>query len=119
LEEVWTARAGEVPSRRGSLDRFQIPKTAGAAARGAIVAPEPEGTVHPQGTGRRATGYAAMRRALDIEAIFPINDSASAALMAIKADRLYHAGIINKREKEWVEDRVRTFLDDAVLEDAA
>jgi hypothetical protein len=54
-----------------------------------------------------------------MEAIFPINDRASAALMAIKADCLHKAGIIGKREKQWVDFRVRTFLDDAGLEDAA
>jgi hypothetical protein len=60
-----------------------------------------------------------MRCALDMEAIFPINDRASAALMATKADCLRKAGIIGKREKQWVDFRVRTFLDDAGLEDAA
>jgi hypothetical protein len=60
--------------------------------------------------------YAAMQRALDMEAIFPINDRASAALMAMKADCLYKAGIISKREKQWVDCRVRTFLDDAGFE---
>jgi len=61
--------------------------------------------------------YAAMQRALDMEAVFPINDRASAALMAMKADCLHKAGIISEREKQWVECRVRTFLDDARLED--
>jgi hypothetical protein len=62
--------------------------------------------------------YAAMQRALDMEAVFPINDRASAALMAMKADCLHKAGIISEREKQWVECRVRTFSDDATLEDA-
>ena len=60
-----------------------------------------------------------MQRAPDMEALFPINDRASAALMAMKADCLYKAGIISKREKQWVDCRVRTFLDDAGLEHAA
>ena len=59
-----------------------------------------------------------MQRALDMEAVFPINDRASAALMAMKADCLHKAGIISEREKQWVECRVRTFSDDATLEDA-
>ena len=54
-----------------------------------------------------------MQRALDMEAIFPIKDAASAALMAIKADCLHKAGAISEREKQWVESRVRKFLDDA------
>jgi len=62
--------------------------------------------------------YADMQRAPDREAIFPINDRASAALMAMKADCLYKAGIISKREKQWVDCRVRLFLDDAELEGA-
>lgn len=60
-----------------------------------------------------------MERALDMEVIFPIKDVASAALMAIKADNLHKAGIISEREKQWVDCRVRTFLDDAKLKDAA
>ena len=60
-----------------------------------------------------------MQRALDMEAVFPINDRASAALMAIKADCLHKAGIISKREKQWVDSRVRAFLDDVELENAA
>jgi hypothetical protein len=51
-----------------------------------------------------------------MEALFPINDRASAALMTMKADCLYKAGVISKREKQWVDCRVRTFLDDAGLE---
>jgi hypothetical protein len=43
-----------------------------------------------------------MRRTLDMEAIFPIKDAASAALMAIKADCLQKAGIINEAEKRCV-----------------
>jgi hypothetical protein len=60
-----------------------------------------------------------MERALDMEVIFPIRDAASAALMAIKAYYLHKAGIISEREKQWVDSRVRTFLDDAKLKDAA
>jgi hypothetical protein len=54
-----------------------------------------------------------------MEAVFPINDRASAALMAMKADCLHKAGIISKREKQWVDSRVRAFLDDVELENAA
>jgi hypothetical protein len=71
------------------------------------------------GTGHATGCYAAMKCALVMEAIFPINDRASAALMAIKADCLHKAGIISKREKQWVDSRVRAFLDDAELENAA
>jgi hypothetical protein len=60
-----------------------------------------------------------MERALDMEVIFPIKDAASAALMAIKADYLHKAGIISEREKQWVDSRVRTFLDNSKLKDAA
>jgi hypothetical protein len=60
-----------------------------------------------------------MERALDMEVIFPIKDAASAALMAIKAEYLYKAGIISEREMQWVDSRVHTFLDDAKLKDAA
>jgi hypothetical protein len=58
-----------------------------------------------------------MQRSL--EAIFPIKDAASAALIAIKADCLRKAGVISDQEKQWVDSRVRTFLYDAVLPDAA
>jgi hypothetical protein len=60
-----------------------------------------------------------MQRSLDIEAIFPIKDAPSAALMAIKADCLRKAGVINDQEKQWVVSRVRTFLHDSGLKDAA
>jgi len=56
-----------------------------------------------------------MQRKLDVEAIFPINDAASAALMAIKADYLHRAGIITEWEERWVYSRVRPFLDDDSL----
>jgi hypothetical protein len=54
-----------------------------------------------------------MQRARDIELNFPIKDTASAALMLVKADCLYKAGIINKAEKRRVHSRARTFLDNA------
>ena len=54
-----------------------------------------------------------------MEAIFPIKDAPSAALMAIKADCLRKAGVITDHEKQWVNSRVRTFLHDAGLKDAA
>ena len=60
-----------------------------------------------------------MERALDMELIFPIKDAASAVLMAIKADYLHKAGVISEQEKQWVDHRVRTFLADAKLKDAA
>jgi hypothetical protein len=60
-----------------------------------------------------------MQRPLDVEAIFPIKDAASAALMAIKVDCLRKAGVISDQEKQWVDSRVRTFLHDAGLKDAA
>jgi hypothetical protein len=46
-----------------------------------------------------------MQRAPDLEAIFPIKDAASAALMAIKAHCLHKAGAISEREKQWVESQ--------------
>jgi len=63
--------------------------------------------------------YLTMQRPLDIEAIFPITDAASAALMAIKADCLRKAGVISDQEKQRVDARVRTFLHESVLKDAA
>jgi hypothetical protein len=60
-----------------------------------------------------------MQCARDIELIFPIKDASSAALMLIKADCLHKAGIISEREKQWVDSRVRKFLDDAKLKDVA
>ncbi len=72
-----------------------------------------------RGTGSETRGYSFMRHARDIEAIFPIKDAASAALMVIKADCLHRAGIISEREKQWVGSRAGTFLDNATLNDAA
>ena len=63
--------------------------------------------------------YSIMQPPLDIEAIFPITDAASAALMAIKADCLRKAGVISDQEKQRVDARVRTFLHEAALKDAA
>jgi hypothetical protein len=60
-----------------------------------------------------------MQRAWDTELIFPIKDAASAALMLIKADCLRKAGIISEAEKQLVDSRARTFVDDATLKDAA
>jgi hypothetical protein len=60
-----------------------------------------------------------MEHAVDMEAIFPIKDATSAALMAVKADYLHKAGIISEREKQWVDSRVRTFLNNAEAKDAA
>ena len=60
-----------------------------------------------------------MQHPLDIEAIFPITDAASVALMAIKADCLRKAGVISDQEKQRVDARVRTFLHEAALKDAA
>ena len=60
-----------------------------------------------------------MQRPPDIEAIFPITDAASAALMAIKADCLRKAGVISDQEKQWVDARVRMFLHETALKDAA
>jgi hypothetical protein len=60
-----------------------------------------------------------MRRAWDIELIFPIKDAASAALMVIKADCLQKAGVISNGEKQWVQSRARPFLADGTVKDAA
>ena len=63
--------------------------------------------------------YSAMQDNLNIPLIFPIKDTASAALMLIKADCLHKAGIIDEAVKQYVHSRARTFLDDATLKDAA
>ena len=60
-----------------------------------------------------------MQSGWNIEALFPINDAAEAAFMAIKAECLCRAGIINQQEKQWVDARVRASLNDAGLKDAA
>ena len=44
-------------------------------------------------------------------------ETASAALMLIKADCLHKAGVISEGERQWVYSR--EFLDDATLKDAA
>jgi hypothetical protein len=60
-----------------------------------------------------------MQGALDPELIFPIKDSASAALMLIKADCLHTAGIIDEAERQLVHSRARMFLDDPTLKNVA
>jgi hypothetical protein len=42
---------------------------------------------------------------------FSIRDAASAALMAVKADCLRRAGVINEQQKQCVDSKVRTFLE--------
>src|ERR1700758_3362638 len=69
------------------------------------------------GTVHRTWSYLVMQRAWDVKVIFPIKDAASAALMLIKADCLYTAGIINEAEKQYVRSRARMFLDDATIID--
>jgi hypothetical protein len=56
--------------------------------------------------------YSVMQLKPDMEAIFPIKDAASAALMAIKADHLHRAGVITKLEERWVHSKACTFLND-------
>ena len=60
-------------------------------------------------------GYPTMQRARDIELNFPIKDATSASLMLIKADCLHKAGVINEAEKQWVNYKARSYLDDATL----
>jgi hypothetical protein len=72
-----------------------------------------------RGELRGPSGYPTMRRARDSELIFPIKDTASAALMLIKADCLHKAGIIGEAEKQYVRSRARTFLGDVTLKDVA
>lgn len=72
-------------------------------------------TAAPYGTERRHRCCLGMQPSPDMEMIFPIKDAASAALMAIKAGYLHKAGVISVREKQWVDSRVRTFLDDDSL----
>jgi hypothetical protein len=72
-----------------------------------------------KGTEPGSPGYAAMQGAWDRELIFPIKDSASAALMLIKADCLHTAGIIDEAERQLVHSRARMFLDDANLKNVA
>jgi hypothetical protein len=76
------------------------------------------GWVFPKEIGRELSGSPIMC-AWDSELIFPIKDAASAALMVIKADCLHKAGVISEGEKQWVDSRARTFLDDATFKDAA
>jgi hypothetical protein len=45
--------------------------------------------------------------------------SSRETLMVIKADCLHHAGVISDGEKQWVHSRVRPFLADGTLKDAA
>ena len=52
-----------------------------------------------------------MHRELDMAIIFPIRDAASAALMAVKADCLRRACVINEQQKQCVDSKVRTFLE--------
>jgi len=54
-----------------------------------------------------------MRQNLDIDLIFPIKDEVSAWLMYLKADSLYHAGIIDTDELSAVLARVAAVLDRA------
>ena len=63
--------------------------------------------------------YSAMQDNLNIPLIFPIKDTASAALMVIKAECLHKAGIIDEAEKQYVHSRARKFLDDVTLKDVA
>jgi hypothetical protein len=72
-----------------------------------------------KGTGPGTPGYPTMQRVRDRELIFPIKDSASAALMLIKADCLHTAGIIDEAERQLVHCRARMFLDDATAKNAA
>ena len=69
--------------------------------------------------GNWAANFRLSSHAARSELIFPIKDAASAALMLIKADCLHKAGIINEFEKQYVDFRARTFLDDAALKDVA
>jgi hypothetical protein len=59
--------------------------------------------------------YSAMQDILNIPLIFPINDTASAILMLIKAECLHKAGVISEGEKQWVESRARIFLNATTL----
>ena len=49
-----------------------------------------------------------MHRELDMAIIFPIRDAASAALMAVNANCLRRAGVINEQQKQCVDSRVRS-----------
>jgi hypothetical protein len=68
---------------------------------------------------REIHGYSAMRRTWDIDLIFPIKDTASAALMVIKADCLHNAGVISDGERQWIHSRARPFLSNGTFKDAA
>ena len=43
-----------------------------------------------------------MHRSLDMELIFPIRDKPSAQFMSLKAECLYHAGLISESEERAV-----------------
>jgi len=55
----------------------------------------------------------------DIELVFPIKDAPSASLMRMKADRLHKAGVIDEAERQWVNYKARTYLDDTTLDNVA
>jgi hypothetical protein len=52
-----------------------------------------------------------MRHELDIDLIFPIKDEISAALMCLKAELLFQAGIIDADEISAVIERAAAVLD--------
>jgi hypothetical protein len=52
-----------------------------------------------------------MRHELDIDLIFPIKDEISAALMCLKAELLFEAGIIDADEMSAVIERAAAVLD--------
>ncbi len=56
-----------------------------------------------------------MKAPLDLELIFPMEDAASAAFMAIKAVCLAKGGIINASEKLRVDAKVQAILNPAAL----
>jgi len=60
--------------------------------------------------GKRAAGLRATRPNLSIDLLFPITDEVSAMLMAIKAEHLYAANIIDDDDRLEVLSRTAAFI---------
>jgi hypothetical protein len=59
--------------------------------------------------GEQAAGLRAMRPNLSIDLLFPITDEVSAMLMAVKAEHLYAANIIDDDDRLEVLSRAAAF----------
>ena len=67
-------------------------------------------------TGHLAQGQVTMKHhPLDLDIIFPIRDAASASFMALKADCLLQAGIIDDRERQQVQSRANSAVTQSAI----